>query len=129
MGLTSVFSCGEAVESQAGSVASLHADRVHWSQNRPGTSVTDKVKAGGLHMPWKEISALDERIRLIEDYLGGRWSITELSGAYGVSRKTIYKWIGRYEAYGVEGLKERSRAPHRRSNAAGTDIGTRPPPG
>src|SRR6266545_3837601 len=30
----------------------------------------------------------------------------------GVSRKTGYKWIARYEREGLDGLRERSRAPH-----------------
>jgi transposase InsO family protein len=30
---------------------------------------------------------------------------------FGISRKTGYKWLGRYEVAGVEGLIERSRAP------------------
>ena len=35
----------------------------------------------------------------------------------GVSRKTVYKWIGRYEKEGWLGLEDRSRAPHRHANA------------
>jgi len=31
----------------------------------------------------------------------------------GVSRKTFYKWVARARAEGLEGLEERSRAPHR----------------
>lgn len=30
----------------------------------------------------------------------------------GVSRKTFYKWVARYRVEGLEGLEERSRAPH-----------------
>ena len=48
---------------------------------------------------------------------GGDYGITELSQAYGVSRKTVYKWIGRYEKEGWLGLEDRSRAPHRHANA------------
>jgi putative transposase len=32
---------------------------------------------------------------------------------FGISRRAGYKWIERYEAAGVDGLKEKSRAPHR----------------
>jgi transposase InsO family protein len=31
---------------------------------------------------------------------------------FGVSRKTGYKWVKRYEEEGLDGLRERSRAPH-----------------
>ena len=37
--------------------------------------------------------------------------LTELAARYGISRKTAYKWVGRYEAEGAVGLVERSRAP------------------
>ena len=39
--------------------------------------------------------------------------MTELCCQYGISRKTGYKWAARYVAGGEEGLKDRSRAPHR----------------
>jgi len=48
---------------------------------------------------------------------GEDYGITELSQAYEVSRKTAYKWIGRYEKEGWLGLEDRSRAPHRHANA------------
>jgi len=50
------------------------------------------------------------KVQLIGDYLKG-CSITGLSCGYGVSRKTVYKWITRYERDGIEGLKDQSRAP------------------
>lgn len=37
--------------------------------------------------------------------------MTELCERYGISRKTGYKWLSRYEADGLEGLREHSRAP------------------
>lgn len=30
---------------------------------------------------------------------------------YGISRTTYYRWYNRYQEYGVEGLKDRSRRP------------------
>jgi putative transposase len=39
-------------------------------------------------------------------------SIVELGEQYGVSRKTIYKWMKRYEKSGLAGLVDRSRRPH-----------------
>jgi len=38
-------------------------------------------------------------------------SVTELCEDFGISRKTAYKWWGRYLEFGPEGLKERSHAP------------------
>jgi transposase InsO family protein len=62
-------------------------------------------------VPWKETCAMDERTRLIGDWLSGRYSKSELSRSYGVSRPTVDKWVGRYETDGVSGLRERSRRP------------------
>jgi transposase InsO family protein len=73
-------------------------------------------------MPWKETSAVNERIKLISEYLEGQWSITDLSRAYGVSRKSIYKWIRRFETDSIDGIKERSRAPLSHPNAIGPEI-------
>lgn len=62
-------------------------------------------------MPWKEICVMDLKVQLISDWLHGRYSVTELARAYQISRKTVYKWIGRYQEEGAAGLMERSRAP------------------
>lgn len=61
-------------------------------------------------MPWRETRPMDERIKLISDYLSG-YTVTELSVAYEVSRKTVYKWVDRYNAHGLDGLKELARSP------------------
>lgn len=54
---------------------------------------------------------MDLRVELIGEYEAGE-SITALSESYGVSRKTIYKWLERHSGEGVAGLQDRSRAPH-----------------
>lgn len=56
---------------------------------------------------------MERRVELIREVTGGG-SIASLAEIYGVARKTIYKWIERYEAEGVAGLQDRSRAPHHR---------------
>ena len=43
--------------------------------------------------------------------------MAELCRFYGVSRGTGYKWVGRYEGGGLEGLRDQSRAPHQHRNA------------
>ena len=49
-------------------------------------------------MPWLETEPVKERKKLIVEWLCGDFSVTELSERHGVSRKTAYQWIGRYEA-------------------------------
>jgi len=61
-------------------------------------------------MPWKESNAMDLRVRLIQDYEEGH-SISALAEMYEVSRKTIYKWLERYDEAGASGLADRSRTP------------------
>ena len=39
------------------------------------------------------------------------FSVTEVCRLFGMSRKTYYKWRGRYEQEGVQRLEERSRCP------------------
>ncbi|MGH8568431.1 MAG: helix-turn-helix domain-containing protein, partial [Gammaproteobacteria bacterium] len=52
-----------------------------------------------------------QRTQFIADYLRQSVSVTELCEHYGVSRKSGYKWIERYEREGPAGLAERSRRP------------------
>jgi putative transposase len=54
---------------------------------------------------------MERRVELIRQWKDGE-SIVSLAESYGVSRKTIYKWIDRHAAEGVAGLQDRSRAPH-----------------
>ena len=56
---------------------------------------------------------MEEKLVFVADYLRGEWSMTALCEHYGISRKTGYKWLGRYRDAGPEGLAERSRAPRR----------------
>ena len=76
-------------------------------------------------LPWKETSAESERMRFIELRTAGAGSIAELCRWFGISRKTAYKLIGRYEAHGPDGLRDRSRAPHRHTNTTPTDVAER----
>ena len=64
-------------------------------------------------MPWKETCVMDEKMSFVADCLRGALPMASLCEAYGISRKTGYKWLGRYRELGPEGLLERSRAPRR----------------
>jgi len=63
-------------------------------------------------MVWKERSRMDERVLLVGEYLKGEQSMAQLCREFGVSRKTAYKWLARYNEDGPSGLEDRSRAPH-----------------
>jgi len=73
-------------------------------------------------MPWRKEEPMDQKVRLISDWNESEYYITDLALKYGLSRKTIYKWITRYQEEGVSGLKERSRAPKEHPNKTKDDI-------
>jgi transposase len=56
---------------------------------------------------------MDERVMFIAECLGGELPMTAVCERYGISRKTGYKWLGRYRADPAGGLADRSRAPRR----------------
>ncbi len=58
-----------------------------------------------------------ERCRFVSDVDRCEESVQELSERYGISRKTAYKWLKRYQAEDLDGLKDRSRRPHTSPNA------------
>ena len=46
-------------------------------------------------------------------YRSEEYNFTELCEVFGVSRECGYKWLRRFEDDGIEGLRDRSRAPKR----------------
>jgi putative transposase len=72
-------------------------------------------------MPWRETCQMDERTQFIARVLAGEDEMTGLCREYGISRKTGYKWLGRYRCEGAAGLVERSHAPLRHGQAH--DVG------
>lgn len=73
-------------------------------------------------MPWQEVSPVDLRIGFTQAYGTGLFSMTELCDQYGISRKTGYKWVDRFDAEGRAGLADRSRRPHTSPRATATPI-------
>ena len=63
-------------------------------------------------MPWLETAPVEQRERFLRDYQLRLYTVVELSARYGISRKTAYKWLARFDAHGRAGLRDRSRAPH-----------------
>lgn len=70
-------------------------------------------------MAWQETDPVNERVKFVAARQSGLYSMSELCARFGISRKTGYKWAGRYAAEGVDGLKDRSHVakhcPHRMS--------------
>ena len=54
------------------------------------------------------------REELVLKALAGEESKVDLAAKFGVSRKTVYKWLDRYKERGLAGLVDESRRGHRR---------------
>ena len=61
-------------------------------------------------------------MKFIAEYESAGGSFSALCGRYEVSRMTGYKWVDRYEEEGIQGLWERSRAPHRVGHALSGEL-------
>jgi putative transposase len=60
---------------------------------------------------------MKERERLVRAYVSGRYTVTELATAFGVSRKTAHKWLQRFAEAGSAGLADRAHAAYSHPNA------------
>ena len=58
-------------------------------------------------MPWNEICSMDERMKFLVEINESDDSLSALCRRFGISRKTGYKWIERYEKAGPAGLVDR----------------------
>lgn len=67
-------------------------------------------------MPWKEVSLITQRLEFISKALELRGNMTSLCNQFGISRKTGYKWLGRFSKDDIYSLENRSRRPHIISN-------------
>jgi putative transposase len=73
-------------------------------------------------MPWKATRPMDQKLLFVQTCLRGRMNMSEVCEAFGVSRKTGYKWLARYQTHGALGLEELSRAPNEHPNATDEKV-------
>jgi putative transposase len=73
-------------------------------------------------MPWMETSPVEQRERFIRDHRLDLYAMAELCARYGISRKTGYKWLARFEEGGRLALRDRSRAPHHCPHRMGREV-------
>ena len=62
-------------------------------------------------MPWQEKSAERLRMEFVVAHESQQYSFTELCELFGISREAGYRCLRRFREDGIEGLKDRSRAP------------------
>jgi putative transposase len=73
-------------------------------------------------MPWCETSPMEQRLEFVREFATELFTMTELAAQYGISRKTGYKWLERYAADGVDGLRDQSRRPHDSPHATEPEL-------
>ena len=74
-------------------------------------------------MPWKVCKPMDERLKFVARVLEGE-KMAGLCREFGISRKTGYKLVDRYNDSGLEALTDRSRRPYRQANKLPFQIET-----
>src|SRR5215510_10822404 len=76
-------------------------------------------------MGWRETCAVDERMRFVLAVEAQEEPMAALCRQFEVSRRTGYKWFGRYREAGIEGLVDRSRAPLHHPQAMTDELAER----
>jgi hypothetical protein len=61
----------------------------------------------------RELSKVEQRYDAVVAVVRDGLTVTEVAAKFGVHRDTVYVWMARYEADGLDGLAERSHRPHR----------------
>jgi transposase InsO family protein len=58
-----------------------------------------------------EYRVVEQRYDAVMEVLRDGRTVTEVAERWGVSRQSLYSWLGRYQAGGLEGLADRSHRP------------------
>jgi transposase InsO family protein len=59
----------------------------------------------------REMSVTEQRYKAVLAVIGDGRTVSEVSRDWGVSRRTMHRWLARYEGNGLEGLNNRSHRP------------------
>ncbi len=65
---------------------------------------------------------MTQQIKMMLEHAEGGYSVAALARRHGVSRKTAYKWIARFELEQWAGLRERSSAPHHQRGVVSDEV-------
>ncbi len=64
-------------------------------------------------MTWKKLSVVVRRLQLVKLALKNQESLSQVCRRFGMSRKSGYKWLARFQRGGLPGLRDRECRPHR----------------
>lgn len=73
-------------------------------------------------MSWGETCPMNEKMKFIVAHQNNEDTFIVLCEKFNISRKTGYKYLKRYAEEGIDGLKERSREPHKHWNQTPESI-------
>ena len=59
------------------------------------------------------MSVTEQRYQAVLDVIAEGRAVMEVASQWSVSRRTVHRWLARYEAAGLEGLPDRSHRPER----------------
>jgi transposase InsO family protein len=59
------------------------------------------------------MSVTEQRYQAVLDVIAEGRTVMDVAGQWGVNRRTVHRWLARYEAAGLEGLPDRSHRPER----------------
>jgi transposase-like protein len=59
----------------------------------------------------RELSKVEQRYDAVLAVIRDGMGVTEVAEKFGVHRDTVHSWLARYEADGLEGLRDRSHRP------------------
>src|SRR5215472_5144976 len=59
----------------------------------------------------REMSVTEQRYKAVQGVLAEGRTVGEVASDWGVSRRTMHRWLLRYEGEGLEGLNNRSHRP------------------
>ena len=59
----------------------------------------------------RELSRVEQRYDAVVAVIRDGLAVSEVAAKLGVSRQSLYRWMARYEAGGIEALAERSHRP------------------
>jgi len=71
---------------------------------------------------WGEHKVVDQRKKFVDACIDNKLTMAELCRIHEISPKNGYKWLNRYKAEGIDGLKDRSRAPHNQALQIGPEL-------
>ncbi|HEX3629519.1 MAG TPA: IS481 family transposase, partial [Candidatus Dormibacteraeota bacterium] len=70
----------------------------------------------------REMSVAEQRYQAVLDVIAEGRTVMDVAGQWGVNRRTVHRWLARYEAGGLEELPDRSHRPERCPHQMSAEI-------